>query len=170
MPSSNEFFVDHVQNPFGDRVKSILDGLQSKRDAGTLTYEDVQGAQQSLQNEVDLLGKAQTDYSALGGAQAATVAGSKQTLDPLISQWQGDLSTELGTLQPAKKSDQADLSPDAPTLQTILGGGNASDTADAAAGTVKSKMADSGALSTILTNPQGFVNSPTAPRRTLLGY
>lgn len=73
-------FVKNFQNPFGDSMKSLLDSLNTAKDAGTLTTAAVTDAKKKL-----------ADMWAAFQAQAATLGKVGQqglaTMTPLVSEW-----------------------------------------------------------------------------------
>jgi len=164
----NDFWVQTYQNPFHQRVARIVDPLGKKRDAGALTYAEVQRAQELLENEIAQLEQDQDFYEQLGGKAKDTITGSRKTLDPIIAAWRKTFADDLATLTPPEDNTPEPPSEEAPTVddvlppgQTVLG------QAAQAARQQRKRAMGKGRSSTFLGGSQ---QKPALQRRTLLGY
>jgi hypothetical protein len=159
----------NVQDPFAARVKALFDPITEARKAGTLTHQQAKDALEQFNFEVSDLRQAQSEFEALGAGQRQVIAGSRKTLDPLISQWGADLQAHLDSL--GAPPPEPTIAPEsAPTPTSILAGEGTTPLRKAmgAAEQQRKRAMGGGRQTTILAGNVPLGN--TGRRRTLLGY
>jgi hypothetical protein len=118
-----DIFRTTYQDPLRKRVAGIVDPLGKKRDAGTLTYDEVVKGQTELEAAIAEFEKDSKLFEGLGGANATVVKKARTTLDPIIATWRNTFAQDLAKLpKPEVKPEIPAPSEEAPTKETILGG------------------------------------------------
>jgi len=156
-------FVSTYQDPFHKDVAGIVDPLVSKRDSGTLTYEEAFTAQQTLEDRISRFEFDADQYAVGGNDQATAVAGARQTLNPIIANWRNVLKADVDRLGPKLNLAAP------PTLENILAGSGKTPTGQAKAAADAVKKKKGGYTSTILTGYKPTIGSKPRPK-TVTGY
>lgn len=111
-----------VQEPFGERIKSIIDPTNAAAEAGTLTYEQAQSALGQYQSEVSALESAASQFEGLGSKQRTVIERfRKQFAGPgYLADWQKTLEGHVSALKPAEKAEPEAPPEKAPGPEDVL--------------------------------------------------
>ena len=109
MAGADQEFVD-----FGTRTKAFLDPVTQAREAGTLTFDQVQQAQAQLEEEYDAY-KFKLDSGSLSGDPKVT-EGFRTASGSYVDKWRNTLKLDAEKLGPKLEL------PAPPTLESILAG------------------------------------------------
>ena len=157
-----DFDDEFVQ--LGTKTKAYLDPITAKRDAGTLTLADVEGAQSQFEEDYSAYKFRLDQYALQGNGEMQIAAGARTALEPYAERWRTTLATEAKRLTPNPLELAA-----IPTLENILGGETARQRAAKVAEQQKKRSAAGGRLATILGNYKPSEGLTTQPK-TLTGY
>lgn len=157
------------QKPWGDKAIGLINRLNTARAAGTLTYQDVQAAQNEFDMNVLDLEAQQNAFELSGGDQAKVIAQSRTKLNPIIESWRNTITQHIEALKPAEPAKPDE---NAPTMDTLLAGLGQTPTgqAELAAEQARKRARAGGRQSTFLTGPLGLKTAAPVQYKTLLGY